>query len=123
MQEDKKLFLKKTFRVIDQVLRLVNSISPNSTVYALIPYYYKKLFSGTSRVSSDFRVGMKNEFAKAASAIYNYKAGYFGGMLILGERNSGKTTLSRMIASKYFKANRIFTIQSPKSNSAQLENV
>jgi hypothetical protein len=114
-----KSFVEKDPSVIDSVLRLVNSISPNPTVYAVIPYYYKKLFSGTSRVSSDFRVGMKNEFGKAATAIHNYKAGYLGGLLILGERNSGKTTLSRMIASKYFKADRIFTIQTPKTNSAQ----
>ncbi len=116
-----KAFIEKDLSVIDSVLRLVNSISPNPTAYALIPYYYKKLFSGTSRVSSDFRVGMKNEFAKAATAIHNYKAGYQGGLLILGKRNSGKTTLSRMIASKYFKADRLFTIQTPKANSAQLE--
>lgn len=116
-----KTSIQKDISVIDSVLRLVNSISPNSTAYALIPYYYKKLFSGTSRVSNDFRVGMKSEFAKAATAIHNYKAGYLGGLLILGERNSGKTTLSRMIASKYFKSDRIFTIQTPKANSAQLE--
>ncbi len=107
--------------VIDSVLRIVNSISPKPNVYGLIPYYYKKLFSGTSRVSSDFQVGMKNELAKAASAIQNYKAGYLGALLILGERNSGKTTLSRMIASKYFKADHIFKIQAPKTNSAQLD--
>jgi len=106
---------------IDSVLKIVNSISPKPNVYTLIPYYYKKLFSGTSRVSSDFQVGMKNELAKAASAIQNYKVGYLGGLLILGERNSGKTTLSRMIASKYFKADRIFKIQTPKTNSAQLD--
>ena len=107
--------------VVDSVLRIVNSISPKPNVYGLIPYYYKKLFSGTSRVSSDFQVGMKNELAKAASAIQNYKAGYLGALLILGERNSGKTTLSRMIASKYFKADHIFKIQAPKTNSAQLD--
>ena len=106
--------------VIDSVLRIVNAISPKPNVYAIIPYYYKKLFSGTSRVSSDFQIGMKNEIVKAASAIQNYKAGYLGGLLILGERNSGKTTLSRMIASKYFKADHIFNIQTPKTNSAQL---
>jgi len=105
---------------IDPVLRIVNSISPKPNVYAHIPYYYKKLFSGTSRVSSDFQVGMTNELAKASSAIQNYKAGYLGGLLILGERNSGKTTLSRMIASKYFKSDRIFKVQTPKMNSAQL---
>ncbi len=116
-----KAFIDKDLSSIDSVLRLVNSISPNPTAYALIPYYYKKLFSGTSRVSSDFQVGMKKEFAKAATAIHNYKAGYLGGMLILGERNSGKTTLSRMIASKYFKADRIFTIKTPKTNSAQID--
>jgi len=116
-----KNYLEKDISAIDPVLRLVNSISPNQTAYSLIPYYYKKLFRGTSRVSSDFRVGMKNEFAKAAAAIHNYKAGYLGGLLILGDRNSGKTTLSRMVASKYFKSDRIFTIQSPKENAAQLE--
>ncbi len=116
-----KSFVEKDLSVIDSVLRLVNSISPNPTAYSLIPYYYKKLFSGTSRVSSDFQIGMKNELSKAASAIHNYKAGYLGGLLILGERNSGKTTLSRMIASKYFKSDRIFTIQTPKAIAAQLK--
>jgi amino acid transporter len=116
-----KSYVEKDLSVIDSVLRLVNSISPNPIAYSLIPFYYKKLFSGTSRVSNDFQVGMKNEFAKAATAIQNYKAGYLGGLLILGERNSGKTTLSRMIASKYFKSDRIFSIQTPKTNSAQLE--
>ena len=116
-----KNYLEKDISVIDSVLRLVNSISPNPTAYALIPYYYKKLFNGTSRVSSDFQVGMKNELAKAAYAIQNYKSGYRGALLILGERNSGKTTLSRMIVSKYFKADRVYTIQSPKSNSANVE--
>ncbi|MBE0572693.1 MAG: amino acid permease [Ignavibacteriaceae bacterium] len=115
-----KTFEEKDISVIDPVLRLVNSISPNPAVYSLIPYYYKKLFSGTSRVSSDFRVGMNSEFASAATAIRNYKAGYFGGLLILGERNSGKTTLSRMIASKYFRTDRIFSLKSPGATSAQL---
>lgn len=110
----------KDISVIDPVLRLVNSISPNPAVYSHIPYYYKKLFSGTSRVSSDFRVGMTNEFVRAATAIRNYKAGYFGGLLILGARNSGKTTLSRMIASKYYKSDRIFSLKSPGASSAQL---
>jgi hypothetical protein len=113
-------FKGKDISVIDPVLRLVNSISPNPAVYSHIPYYYKKLFSGTSRVSSDFRVGMTNEFVRAATAIKNYKAGYLGGLLILGERNSGKTTLSRMIASKYYKSDRIFSLKSPGASSAQL---
>ncbi len=110
----------KDISVIDPVLRFVNSISPNPAVYSHIPYYYKKLFSGTSRVSSDFRVGMTNEFARAATAIRNYKAGFFGGLLILGDRNSGKTTLSRMIASKYYKSDHIFSLKSPGASSAQL---
>jgi len=115
-----KTFENKDISVIDPVLRLVNSISPNPAVYSHIPYYYKKLFSGTSRVSSDFRVGINSEFARAAIAMRNYKAGFFGGLLILGERNSGKTTLSRMVASKYFKTDRIFSLKSPSSTSAQL---
>ena len=116
-----KSFEEKDISIIDPVLRLVNSISPDPAVYSFIPYYYKKLFSGSSRVSSDFRVGMSSEYARAATAIKNYKAGYQGGLLILGERNSGKTTLSRMIASKYFKTDRIYSIKTPVENSARLD--
>ncbi|MFC2119504.1 hypothetical protein ACFLQ4_00395 [Bacteroidota bacterium] len=116
-----KAFEENDISVIDPVLGLVNAISPNPAVYPLMPYYYKKLFSGSSRVSSDFQVGMKSELAKAASAVHDYKAGYLGGILILGERNSGKSTISRMIASKYFKADRIFSIQTSKSNTSRLD--
>ena len=112
---------EKDISVIDPVLWLVNAISPNPAVYSTIPYYYKKLFSGSSRVSSDFQVGMKIELAKAASAVQNYKAGYSGGILIIGERNSGKTTLTGMIASKYFKPDRIFTIKTSNSNTSRLD--
>ncbi|MDX1372555.1 MAG: hypothetical protein R3321_08790, partial [Nitrososphaeraceae archaeon] len=108
---------------IDSILNLVDYVNPSRSTFQQLPlpYYYKKLFSGTSHVSSEFWVGMKNELTQASTALKRYGAGFSGGILIIGERNCGKSTLSRIIALKHFNKNRIYILKAGKEATSNIE--
>ncbi|BDQ02744.1 amino acid permease [Ignavibacterium sp.] len=117
-----KSYSKTPGSTIGEVLQFVKSVSPKPDVYSTLPNYYKKLFSCSSRISKDFWVEMRSEMQTASAALNYYKSGYHGALLILGERNSGKTTLSGMIANKYFRADRIFSLRSPANSTSNVSD-
>ncbi len=103
-----------------KILSVVNQLTPNPEVLNSIPFYYKQLFLGKHFRSKEFLIKRNNELTKAAEAIENYKNGYKGGLLILGEPHSGKSTLSITIANKYFDKKKIFQLNPPESGSISL---
>lgn len=104
-----------------KILSIVNQLTPDNEVLNNLPYYYKQLFLGKHFRGKEYLINRETEIAKAAEVIDNYRNGYKGGLLILGEPHSGKSTLSISIANKYFDKKNIFQITPPDSGSISLE--
>ncbi|MCX2744566.1 hypothetical protein OO013_11855 [Mangrovivirga sp. M17] len=90
------------FYTVSSVLSFVEKISPDRKIIGKLPVYYQNLFSGRSFVSGDFWVERPEEMAVANQAYKRHQKGLSGGLIILGERNAGKTALARQIANKFF---------------------
>ncbi|MFC2088393.1 hypothetical protein ACFLSX_02245 [Calditrichota bacterium] len=103
-----------------RILETVRQLSPNSEINQVLPFYYKQLFLGKHIVNRDFLIGRTYELQRADESIDLYRQGYFGGLLILGDRYSGKSTLSRSIAAKNFDNNKVFEIHAPYQGSIEL---
>lgn len=105
----------------EQILDFITEISPDYTTYDKIPAYYKNLFSGRSSISEDFWIERKSGQEQFEKAYRHYREGYRGGIMVLGERNSGKTAFCRYITRKYFNNENAFHIFPPLYGSAKPE--
>lgn len=106
-----------------RVLAFVEHVTPAPAVIRSLPFYYHTLFSGKSDISDDFWVARPHEMALAEQAIERLRHGYAGGILLLGERNSGKTALSWRIAKRYTRKNgRIFPVYPTRAGSARISD-
>lgn len=104
-----------------KVLNLAESVSPGEKVMNQLPLFYRNLFSGRSSISEDFWVKREIDEELFETAIRRYNSGHHGGILIIGERNSGKTTFCRHITSRIFNKEKIFHLFPPYSGSASTE--
>ena len=105
----------------EDVYSFLEKYSPSEKILQQLPFYYTKLFSGQSGIGDDFWVGRENEVTQASSAIRRFKNSQPGFLIITGDRNSGKTGLSKFIARKFFQPGQIFNIRAPRESSADLE--
>ncbi len=106
----------------ENFLKILEQVSPRKEIIKDIPFYYQSLFSNRSSISADFWVGMKGETETINRVIERYRSGFAGGLLIIGERNSGKSSLSKNMAKKYFSAECIHSVLAPKSGSVIIED-
>ncbi|HUX96437.1 MAG TPA: hypothetical protein VMV47_11965 [Bacteroidales bacterium] len=104
------------------ILDLIESISPNDKVTEKLPQYYKKLFSGRSSISEDFWIQRQKDEELFKTAINRVTSGYKGAILILGERNSGKSTFCRYTTSKLFRKEKVFHVSPVYSGSILVED-
>ena len=104
-----------------KILSIVNQLTPSPEVLTSIPFYYKQLFLGKHFRSKEFLIKRNSELSKAAEVIENYNKGYKGGLIILGEPHSGKSTLSITIANKFFDKNKIYQLNGPEGGSINIE--
>ncbi len=86
-----------------QALDVVKKLTPDTGILQALPFYYSQLFTGKRILSQDFLIDRPFETEQAAQALYLFKQGYHGSLLILGEKLSGKSTLSYSVAEKHFK--------------------
>ena len=105
----------------EEVYTYLDKYAPSDKILKQLPFYYNKLFSGQSGIGDDFWVGMEDEVSKASFVIERFKKGQPGCLIITGERNSGKTGLSKYIARRFFKAEQIHSIRAPRECSANLQ--
>ena len=102
---------------IDELLNILDGVSPNPQVLESLPFYYKQLFLGKQKVDKAFWRGRKKALADAERTVKRFKNGLSGGLLITGEQNSGKTYLSQNIANKFFDNKKVYHINPPESGS------
>lgn len=107
-----------------RVLSFVEKVTPRPEVTKNLPFYYHNLFTGKSDISSDFWIERTVEMAQAEKAINRQRSGYGGGIMLLGERNTGKTALSWRVAKKFTRSeDRIFQIYPPVAGSIQIKEL
>jgi len=88
----------KPISVNERILNAVGSVTPHQAVLQRLPHYYVSLFSGRSNIGDNFWVDRPVEQKQFVAAHERYVASRQGMILILGERNTGKTALSKKFA-------------------------
>ncbi len=91
-----------------KILDLIESVSPKEKVIEKLPQYYKKLFSGRSSISEDFWISRQQDEDMFSTGVNRINSGYKGGIMIIGDRDSGKTAFCRYAAGKLFSKERIY---------------
>lgn len=100
----------------EPVNKMLEEISPDKTIMQQLPFYYANLFSGKSSLSEGLWVGMEEEIEKGSSAIKKFISGTPGMIIITGERSSGKSSLSKHIATLHFEKRNTFIVKAPKES-------
>lgn len=103
--EDKSL-RSTTSRLLD----LKDKVNPSGEVLRALPQFYVSLFNGRSSIGDDFWIEREKEERKFKIALERYQEGHHGGIMILGDRNMGKTTFCKYVSQLYLKKHPIFSI-------------
>ncbi len=110
---------EKEHKISNQAVQeMLVSLTGSVEVRKSIPFYYQSLFSGSTALSKDLWVNRPAEQKEAKRITDRYKTGYSGALLILGNRNSGKSTLSKYIANTYLPNFEQHTVRAPKGGSS-----
>jgi len=127
-QSDALLFAKKISRgegkqqsVVDALLTLHERVTPSEEVLNRLPFYYRQLFLQKYNFKSEFWVNRQKEIIIMERAISRYMQGFPGGVLICGERNSGKTFFINHISSNLYPGHPVYALNSPPAGSADPE--
>jgi amino acid transporter len=118
----KKLTKENKASITSGLLDLKDKVSPKRGVLKALPNYYVSLFSGRSSIDKEFWITRPQDEALFKKAVQRYKDGFHGGILVLGDRNSGKSTFCRFQALKYFKTNRTFQVFAKPEGSISVED-
>ena len=103
------------------LLTFAEAITPDENILKELPFYYATLFSGQSGTGDDFWVGMEREMSESVLAVQRFKAGFPGALIITGARSSGKSSLSKRVAERFFTRDNIHAVQAPQACSADTE--
>lgn len=76
---------------VETLLKFKDEVSPSSKMMKQLPDYYKQLFLRKQFYLNEFWVGREEETSAFQNSFKQWKAGYGGGIIVLGERNSGKS--------------------------------
>jgi amino acid transporter len=104
-----------------ELLTFAGAVTPDENILKELPFYYASLFSGQSGTGDDFWVGMEHEMRESELAVQRFKAGYQGALVITGARSSGKSSLSKRVAERFFTRENIHAVQAPQACSADTE--
>jgi oligoribonuclease (3'-5' exoribonuclease) len=94
----------------EKILDLIDQVVPRPEVMKALPHYYKNLFSGRSSIGEDFWISRTIELGQFDKAIKRFQAGVKGGIMLLGERNAGKTALCRHVTMNRFDEDKVHHI-------------
>ena len=111
-----KAMLKKEIRVND-LLHFKDKVSVSEVIIQKLPDYYKQLFLRKQFYLKDFWVGRESEFASALQSFQQFRNGYKGGILVTGERSSGKSFFLNQLISKVNVRGEIYHVSAPYTGS------
>lgn len=115
-QKLSKSLLEQETRV-ETLLAFKEEVSPSAKVLKRMPDYYKQLFLRKQFYLNEFWVGREEEQKSFISTYEQWNSGYGGGIMILGERNSGKSFFSNYIIQKLEVKGEVFYINPPYTGS------
>ncbi len=111
---------KESVYTIEQIRKITGKLSPSKAILESLPFYYANLFSGSSRIGGDFLVEMSAEIEKGSRAVKRFIDGSTGFLIISGEPDSGKSTLSKQLAGLHFNRNNIYNVRAPRECTADV---
>lgn len=111
-----KAMLKKETRVHDLLL-FKDRVSLSETILQQLPDYYKQLFLRKQFYLKDFWVGRQEEFRSALESVAHFKNGYRGGIIVLGERSSGKSFFINELLSRLSVKGEVYQLSAPYTGS------
>jgi amino acid transporter len=97
----------RTSTVNQKILDLVEMVSPKEKVINDLPQFYKNLFSGRSSISEDFWIRREKNEEMFRTGVRRNSSGYQGGIMIIGDRDSGKTAFCRHVTEGLFKKEKV----------------
>lgn len=114
---------EKEYKISNQSIQeMLVTLSGDKDTIKNIPFYYASLFSGSTTLSKDLWVVRSKEEAEAQAITNRFKNGYSGALLITGDRNSGKSTLSKFIAKTYFADYEVNILKPTKCGSISIDD-
>jgi len=102
---------------VDDILAIRNKLIHSPEVEEQIPFYYRQLFRRKQYYLNELWVNRARELSQARAAYDNYQKGFRGGLLVRGERNSGRSFFSQYAARYLAPEARIYTVYPPFSGS------
>jgi RNA polymerase sigma-70 factor (ECF subfamily) len=85
---------------VDRLLGLVEHVSPTPRTISDLPFYYRQLFLEHTVATRDFWMPRPRVEARVETALARFRRGYEGGVLIVGDPGSGKSSLVARIAQR-----------------------
>lgn len=106
----------------DQSLReLYRNLYPLQNVIEKLPFYYLQLFMRRQNYMKEMWVNREAEMLKGKHSLDDYRRGISGGIMVSGERFSGKSFFAHMLALEYTKQDNIITLIPPPSGSTDIK--
>jgi amino acid transporter len=105
------------YSLTSQLLDINDMVSPAQEILKQLPPYYVNLFSGRSSIGKEFWIERPFEMSQADKAFRRYDSGRKGGILVVGERNSGKTLLSKHMTHEFYKEQHVYQVFPPSNGS------
>ncbi len=109
----------KPVSVAARLLDLKESVMPSEKIISYLPQYYVSLFNGRSNIGQNFWVSKPVEEAKLKKAHQRYQEGNHGGVMVLGEKNSGKTAFCRQMALQLFRGKEVYSVFPPQQGAIE----
>lgn len=106
-----------------KLLDLGDLVSPKKDIVGSLPQYYVTLFNGKSSIGKDFWIKRPYEESLFKKAFKRHQLGYAGGILILGERNSGKTAFTRQMTQQMGKKASVYSVFPPMTGTTSNEGL
>ncbi len=106
---------------INDAINLCEKVTLSPEIGHKLPVYYSRLFIRKQYYLNEFWVGRKRELAEAAKGLRRYLEKFNGGLLILGDNNSGKTFFAQYFVNKYYQDATIYNVTPPYGGSANVQ--
>jgi len=108
---------------VETLLGFKEEISPSATVLNKIPDYYKQLFLRKHFYLNEFWVGRDTELNVFEKSFKQWESGYSGGIMIVGERNSGKSFFANYVSQKFETSGETYFINPPYEGSVAISDL
>jgi hypothetical protein len=102
---------------VNDVLALRSKMLANNHILGEVPFYYQQLFTQRQYHLNDFFVGRQRELQQFKLALENYQKGFHGGIMVAGERTSGKSFFCHYAAKTALKTSQSYVIHAPFSGA------